>query len=94
MKLAQAKSVALACDKELTNLKKTMKRCEQMFYNMGFTDVVNSCDIVIFEAWKHRFFEGWMVAVNALNLPKSSPFKDPTQIPLPNDLLVQAPTNE
>ena len=61
---------------------------------MGFTDVVNSCDIVIFEAWKHRFFEGWMVAVNALNLPKSSPFKDPTQIPLPNDMLVQAPTNE
>ena len=94
MKLAQAKSVALACDKELTNLKETMKRCEQMFYNMGFTDVVNSCNTVIFEALRHRFFEGWIVAVNALNLPKSSPFKDPTQIPLPNDLLVQAPTNE
>ena len=48
-----------------------MKWYEQMFYNMGFTNAVNSCCTVIFKAWRHRFSEGWMATVNALSLPKS-----------------------
>ena len=35
-----------------------------------------------------------MAAVNTLNFPESSSFKDPAQIPLPNDLPIQAPTKE
>ena len=35
-----------------------------------------------------------MAAVNALNLPKSYPFRDPNQTPLLNDSLVQASTEE
>ena len=49
-KLAQAISVVSTRDKELANLKKTMKQSEQTFYNMGFTDVENSYNPVIFEA--------------------------------------------
>ena len=64
-------------------MKDTMKRCEKAFYNMGFTDAKNPCGVVVFKAWQLRFSKGLMAAVNALNLPKSSSFKDPTQIPLP-----------
>ena len=60
-----------------------MKRSEKAFYNMGFIDAKNPCGAVIFEAWQLRFSEGWMAAVNALNLLKSSSFRDPAQIPLP-----------
>ena len=49
-KLAQAISMVSTRDKELANLKKTMKQSEQTFYNMGFTDVENSYNPVIFEA--------------------------------------------
>lgn len=82
-----------ACDKELIDLKE-MKQSEETFYNMGFTDTENSCGPVIFEARKLGFAQGWMVAVDSLNLPVTSPFKDPPQIPLPNNLPVQAPTEE
>lgn len=82
-----------AHDKELTDLKE-MKQSEETFYNMGFTDTENSCGPVIFEARRLGFAQGWMAAVDALNLPVTSPFRDPTQIPLPNDPPVQAPTEE
>lgn len=71
MAQAQAESVVSARDKELTDPKVIMKWCEQMFYNMGFTNAVNSCGTIIFKAWRHRFSEGWMETVNALSLPKS-----------------------
>lgn len=68
--------------------------CKQAFYNMGFTDAENSCSKVDFQAQKRGFSEDWMAAVNAINLPNSSPFKDPSQIPLPNDPPIQTPTKE
>lgn len=42
----------MAHDKELTDLKKTIKRCEQAFYNMGFTNAKNSCSKFVFKAWR------------------------------------------
>ena len=71
-----------------------MKTCEQAFYNMGFTGVENSSSVVVFQAWRFRFLEGWLAAVNAIDLPKSSMFRDLDQIPLPNDPPVQALTQE
>ena len=50
---------------------------------MGFADAKNPCGTVVFEAWQLRFSEGWMAAVNALNLLKSYSFRDPAHIPLP-----------
>ena len=49
-KLAQVESIVLAFDKELVDLKETMKRCEQEFYNTSFIDAENSYCKVIFEA--------------------------------------------
>ena len=34
--------------------------------------------------------EGWMVAVNAIKLPKDSPFKSTDQVPLLEGLAVEA----
>lgn len=75
-------------------MKETMKRYKQAFYNMGFTNVKNLCKKFVFKARRLKFFEGWMAAMNTINLPKSSLFKDPAQIPLPNNPLVQALSEE
>jgi len=93
-KLAQVESIVSTRDKELVDLKETMKRCEQAFYNMGFIDAENSCDKVIFEARRHGFSEGCMAIVNAINLLDSSPFSNPSQIPQPNVPFVTVPTEE
>ena len=93
-KLAQVESIVSAYDKELNDLKETIKRCGQAIYNMGFTNGENLCSAIVFKARPLRFFKGWMAAVNALNFPESSSFRDPAQIPLPNDLPIQAPTKE
>ena len=77
-KLAQAISVVSTCDKELANLKETMKQSEQTFYNMGFTDAENSYSPVIFEAQRLGLAQVWMAVVDAFNLPETSPFRNPT----------------
>lgn len=38
VKLAEVSSIVFAWDKELTDLKETMKNCKQVFYNIGFKD--------------------------------------------------------
>ena len=91
-KLTEATSIVSTHDKELADLKETMKMCEQVFYNMGFIDAENSSSAVVFQAWRLGFSEGWMAAVNAIGLPESSAFRDPDQIPLSNDSPVQAST--
>ena len=67
-----------------------MKQVEEQFYDMGFSDAKNSSDPAIFQARRMGFMQGWIVAVEALNLLETSPFRDPTQLPLPNDLSAQA----
>ena len=54
-KLAQVESVVLAFDKGLSDLKEMMKQSEQTFYNMGFIDAENSCNLVILEARRRGF---------------------------------------
>lgn len=71
-----------------------MKTCKLTFYNMGFADAKNSASVVIFQAWILGFLEGWIVAVNAISLLKSSAFRDPNQIHLPNDPTIQVPIEE
>ena len=43
-KLAEAMSLVSARDKELADLKKTMKTWKQVYYNKGFKDAENSVD--------------------------------------------------
>ena len=58
VKLAKAMSLVSTHDKELVNLKETMKTCEQVYYNMGFKDVENSTGPMIFLARKFGFAKG------------------------------------
>jgi len=58
VKLAEVASIVFTRDKELADLKKTMKNCEQVFYNMGFKDAENLAEAVVFQAWKFKFTEG------------------------------------
>ncbi|XP_065636557.1 uncharacterized protein LOC136070483 [Quercus suber] len=50
IKLAEVASIVSTCDKELVDLKETMKTCEQVFYNMGFKDIENLVGVVVFQA--------------------------------------------
>ena len=45
---------------------------------------------MIFQAWKFGFTEGWMATVNTISLPNTSPFRSVDQIPLFEDLEVEA----
>lgn len=71
-----------------------MKGCEQVFYNMTFTNIENLVSAVVFQARRLDFSQGWTTVMNAIGLPKYSAFRDLKQIPLTNDPLVQAPTQE
>ena len=59
---------------------------------MGFTNAENSYSEVVFYARRLHFAEGGMDAMNAINLPETSSFRDPFHIPLLIDPFVQALT--
>ncbi|KAK9991595.1 hypothetical protein SO802_026580 [Lithocarpus litseifolius] len=44
---------------------------------------------VIKEARLARYLEGWVAALDAINLPLTSSFRDLSQVPLPKDLPVE-----
>lgn len=79
VKLVEAANLVFARDKELADLKEITKTCEQVFYNMGFQGAQNSAGTIILQAWKFRFVEGWMAAVNVIGLPNTSPFRNADQ---------------
>jgi len=83
-------SLISAHNKELADLKETLNSYEQVYYNTGFKDAENSARLVIFQALKFRFVEGWMAAVNAIGLPYTSPFRSANQIPLPKNPQIKA----
>ena len=81
VKLVKVSSIVSTRDKELANLKETMKNCEQVFYNMGLKDVENLVGAIVFQARKFGFAEGWMAVVNSIGLPDTSPFRDAIKFP-------------
>ena len=52
-----------------------------MVYNEGFADAENSVELIVNEAWRLGFEDGWLAALQALRVPEDSPFRDPSQIP-------------
>ena len=52
-----------------------------MVYNEGFADAENLVELIVNEAWRLGFEDGWLVALQALGVPEDSPFRDPSQIP-------------
>ena len=65
----------------MVDLKTALEACENRWYNEGFADAKNSIELVINEAWKLAFGEGWLAALQAMGVPKDSPLRDPNQIP-------------
>lgn len=75
LRLAGAKSVISARDKEVADLKVSMEESENKFYNMGFADAKNSSESIMFQSQRFGFSEGWMAIVSALGVPKESPLE-------------------
>ena len=48
LRLAGVESIISARDKEVANLKATLKMSEDKFDDMGFTNVENSCEPLVF----------------------------------------------
>ena len=82
-KLAQALSVISARDRGLQAMRLNLEQAKQKYYGVGFDDIECSSCVVIFEARQKGFLYGWMAAVDAINLPSSSPSRDLNQVPLP-----------
>ena len=87
-KLIETASILSAREKEFTDYKGFEKAWKQTYYNRGFKDAESLASPVIFQAQKFGFMEGWMAAVNAIGLPKDSPFRNIDPVPLPKDLVV------
>lgn len=81
IKLAKVETVVSTKDKEVADLMVALEESENKFYDLGFADAENSSKPIMFKLWRYGFNKGWMVAVNALGIPKDSPFRDPEQIP-------------
>lgn len=75
--LAQALSVISSRDRELKMARVNLEKAEQKYYDVGFDYTDYSSQVMNFEAQWKGFKDGWMVAVEAINLPLTSPFRDP-----------------
>ena len=92
LKLADAVSLNVAQAEELADLIAVLEACENKWYNERFTDAENFAELVIKEAWRLAFKEGWLAALQALRVPEDSPLKDHGQIPFSSPTLaVQNP---
>ena len=49
---------------------------------------------MIFQARNFEFVEGWMAAINTLDLLNDFPFKSTNRVPLPEDFAVDTQTEE
>ena len=58
IKLTEATSIVSTYDKELADLKETMKTCSQVYYNMGFKYAENLAGVVVLQARRFRFVKG------------------------------------
>ena len=68
LKLAEAESLNTARAEELADLRAALEGCESKWYNKGFADVENSVELVINEAQKLTFKEGWFAALQAIGV--------------------------
>ena len=87
MKLARAKRLISAQNKEMADLKAMVAKSEDKFYNMGFANAENSKEPIMVESQRYRFRDGWMAAVNAMGLLEDYAFRDLEQIPYPEGLI-------
>lgn len=81
LKLVEAKSMNLTQADEISDLKAALVACEDKWYNVGFEDMKNSVEPMFYQAQRHRFEEGWIAALQAMEVSTDSPLRNPEQIP-------------
>ena len=81
LKLAEAASLNVALNEELTDLRAVSKVYENKWYDEEFTDAEEGVEPAIREARQLSFQEGWMAALHASGVLEDSYLKDPSQIP-------------
>ena len=77
LKLVEEESLNLTQADEIADLKAALEACEEKWYNEGFADVENSVEPIVYQARKHGFREGWMAALQAMEVPNDSPLRNP-----------------
>lgn len=58
-------------------MKATLEACEDKWYNAGFVEVENSVEPIVYQARRHGFEEGWMAALQAMEVPDDSLLRNP-----------------
>ena len=76
LKLAEAASLNVALNEELADLRAALEASENKWYIEGFADAEESMELVMREARKLSFQEGWMVALHASGVPEDSHLRD------------------
>jgi len=76
-------SLNLAHVDEVADLKVALEAYENKRYNEGFADAENSVEPIVHQARIQGFEEWWLVALQALAVPKDSPLRNLEQIPRP-----------
>ena len=81
MKLAKVASLNTTLSEEVVDLRAALEACESKWYDEGFVDAEKGVEPVVMQARQLSFQEGWIAALQALEVPKDSPLKDPGRIP-------------
>lgn len=55
-----------------------MEACENKWYSKGFFDAENFAELVVRQARKLRFEEGWLAMLQAMGVPKDSLLRNAT----------------
>ena len=68
LKLAEAVSLNTVRAEELADLKVALEGCESKWYDEGFANAENSVELIINEARKLAFKEGWLAVLQAVGV--------------------------
>ena len=77
LKLTEMESLNLAQVDEITDLKAALEACEDKWYNTSFVEVENSVEPIVYQARRHGFEEGWMAALQAMEVLDDSLLRNP-----------------
>ena len=83
LKLAKAESLTLAQADEIADLKVALEASEEKGYNECFIDAENFVKPIFLQAKHHGFGEGWLAALQTMEVVEDSSLRNPKQIPYP-----------
>ena len=75
---------------EIADLKAALEASEEKGYNECFIDAENFVKPIFLQAKHHGFGEGWLAALQTMEVVEESSLRNPKQIPYPTPPLVQS----